>query len=406
MQSLLIYGLILSVIYLADGIMAYSVTVLIEQAFNNSLLMGLTLSTSSMIGIICDALFPNFFRKKTFYFFISATVLISLFFPLVFLFFNHQFATFLLGMLLWGIYFEFLLFSNYYFVDKFSNKKNRSLFWGVISISRSLGLLISPVIASYFINHSNKIALVIALILYLVAILFVMFFKQKFTSNDEVEVHNNQFFEEKLSIKKQIKIWFILLKKIYPIYFFTFILYLLESTYYTVGILLSEELVEITILGSLFLVVYILPNIFSGFMVAFFNKNLGKKKTAFISGISGGIILFFTFFLDLTAESPEFLIMIFVASFFTSLALPSINSAIQDYVNRLDENGADLIGLQNTASSLAYIIGPTLAGFTSLFLGNKNTFVVMGVVLVSVSLACLFLLPHKVRLPQKEIENI
>lgn len=64
-----------------------------------------------------------------------------------------------------------------------------------------------------------------------------------------------------------------------------------------------------------------------------------------------------------------------------------------------------MVGLSGSTLSVAYIVGPIIAGLISQFVGEKNTFVVMGIVLTLVSLCLLVVTPKKLRLPQAEIKT-
>jgi len=64
-----------------------------------------------------------------------------------------------------------------------------------------------------------------------------------------------------------------------------------------------------------------------------------------------------------------------------------------------------MIGLSNSTTSISYIIGPILAGGLAAFFGEKQTFLIIGILIVVVSLFLYFLIPKKLKIPQKEIKN-
>lgn len=64
-----------------------------------------------------------------------------------------------------------------------------------------------------------------------------------------------------------------------------------------------------------------------------------------------------------------------------------------------------MVGLSGSTISVAYIIGPIMAGAITQFVGEKNTFVVVGNILAPVSVFLLVVTPEKLRLPQTEIKT-
>jgi MFS family permease len=398
---LLFYSLIILMIYFADGVMSYISPVLIEGRVGNSFTMGLILSVSSLVGICCDIFFPNAFKAKHHLFFLWNTVLIALLFPLIYLFFPHVLTTFLAGMVIWGIYFEFLIFSNFFFIHAFISREHRALAWGMITIFRSIGIMFAPIIASTLLHQHQTYPLFAVIFFLCVSLLAIFCFTKLFPFKKQIVISTKV--EKRYGFKHEFGVWRILFKKIWPIYLFVFILYALESTFFTVGVLLTEEMAAVSFWGDLVIVAYYLPNLFTGFVVEKICDVFGKKKTAFLCGIAGGVLLVASYFV---LTPMYFIFMIFCSSLFTSMALPSVLSAIQDYVGRLGKHKGDMVGLQNSAGSFAYIIGPILAGGIALEVGNKETFAVIGGILIFVSVINFIFVPKKIYIPHREIGKV
>jgi len=64
MRALLFFGVIIFLIEMADSIMAYVAPIFLERGVKNSFYMGLILSSSSVAGLICDAIFPSIFWQS------------------------------------------------------------------------------------------------------------------------------------------------------------------------------------------------------------------------------------------------------------------------------------------------------------------------------------------------------
>jgi MFS family permease len=395
---LLFYGVIIFLIYLADGIMSYVAPILIEAHVSNTLLMGFIISSSSLVGITCDFFFPELFKHKRQFFFLTSAVGLALFFPLSLLLFSHSVVTFIAAMAIWGIYFEFLVFSNFYFVHTFVEHSHHSFAWGLITVFRSIGMMISPLIASSLLHEAPSYPLLTAMVFLVLAAWLAVFFRWSFPQRKHLSVEE----PAKKNVTHQLRVWLILLKKIWPLYSFIFALFVLESSFLTIGVLLAEDMMTVSYWGKLLIVAYLLPTLFTGLIVEKVTLNFGKKKTAFWSGVLSGALLSLSVFV----HQPVFFVgLILISSLFSSLAMPAILGAIQDYVTRLETSRGELVGLQNSAGSLAYILGPILAGAIATAVGNKTTLAVVGSLLLVISMINLVVVPVKILLPQQELQE-
>jgi MFS family permease len=71
----------------------------------------------------------------------------------------------------------------------------------------------------------------------------------------------------------------------------------------------------------------------------------------------------------------------------------------------MGRRGKHMMGLSSSTLSLAYIIGPILAGFIAQMVGEKMTFSIMGIFMSVVAIFLLMVTPRKLRLPQTEIQT-
>ncbi len=398
MIALLFYAVIIFFVQLSDGIMSYIAPVFIEDKVQNPLIMGAILSSSSIFGIICDALFPNLFRAKRHLFFLWNTIIIASLFPVIFLFFPHIIPSFILAMAIWGVYFEFMLFSNSYFIEAFISIQRHGLAWGVISTFRALSLFIAPLIAPYLLDKGNHHPLIMSIIFLAVGMLGILIFKKLFPHKKRAVI--NEVVSKRYSFHKELAIWRILFHKLWPLYIFLLSAVVLEASMFSVGVLATEDLRQQSVWGGSLLAAHVLPNIFTGLMVQKLGSQLGKKKLAFYAGGIGGVL----FFVATQMPTPMLMVLtVFVASCFTSITYPAIMAVMQDYVSRLGSFGSEMVGLQNAAGSMAYIIGPTLAGGLSLFFGNVPTIGMIGLLFGLVSLLNVLIVPRKIKMPQKAL---
>ena len=75
-----------------------------------------------------------------------------------------------------------------------------------------------------------------------------------------------------------------------------------------------------------------------------------------------------------------------------------------DITERMGYEGKHMMGLSSSTLSLAYIIGPVMAGGIAQLVGERLTFSVMGILMALVALILLIVTPRKLRLPQSEIQ--
>ena len=94
-----------------------------------------------------------------------------------------------------------------------------------------------------------------------------------------------------------------------------------------------------------------------------------------------------------------------MASLALSVVYPLVDAVYTDIVVRMGKEKKHLIGLTNSIISLAYILGPTLAGLSAKILGEQSSFVILGATTSLVALFLLFVTPKKLKLPQTEIHT-
>ena len=129
-------------------------------------------------------------------------------------------------------------------------------------------------------------------------------------------------------------------------------------------------------------------------------KRLRKKKTAFVFGLIAGLFL-------LPLIWVKSLWLIIILTFFSSVAYaisyPGIDAAIQEYVHKLGVVGNDLVGLQSSVVSLAYIFGPILAGALATVVGNQVTLGLLGGALAFAGLVGILVVRREIRLPHEAL---
>jgi len=393
------FAIIIFFIFLADAMMSYTVPVLLTNHLNSSFLMGIIIGTSSIAGISCDFLFTKFFNRKNYVFFGIWLFLIAFSFPSSLLFLPRNIYVFLLAMIIWGVYFELIKFTQFQYINKHVHYKDHTKSWGIFEFTHAFSLFLAPLIAGFLLSKNENLSLSVSIIIYLTGFSLFIFYEVFRNKKIDFSQTNIQNAGSRTSAI-EIKIWKIILKKLWPIWLMFFALALTDTSFWTIGVLLSEKLKTDNFLGLLILPSYKIPFLFMPFFAQKFSNRLGKKRTIFVSSIIGGLILFIgTIFI----HTSNLVFVIFAFSIFISICYPLIYATFEDYVSRSDESQNDIIGIQNSAFSAAYIIGPMLAGLLSTFLEYELIIGLFGLNLVIFAYIALIFTPRKIKIPHKEL---
>jgi len=392
-------SLMLFFVYLGDGILSDWAPSFIQGSVNSSLIMGLVISFSSVVGFGADLIFPQLLRglktRKILLMAIGSSLVFcgvlfwSIAWPMVILF--------LVAMAIWGIYYEFLGFGTQAFVSGSVPATSRSGVWAIMGTFRSLAYFIGPVIGSYLaISRGDYWVVVVATFS---VILGYIIWKIMGRNMSEVVLDEPV---ERINILKEIKHWTILFEHVWPVIIISLTMGIVDATYWTTGTVFSDNLAKQTWWGGLFLPFYTLPMVFVGVIVARWGIYKGKKKMAEIFMLISGLLLV------MIGPSDSVMVALIVSLLvgtMLSVSWPLTDAVYSDIVSRMGSEGKHMVGLSGSTLSVAYIVGPIVAGLISQFVGEKNTFVVMGVMMVLVSIILLVVKPKKMKLPQTEIKT-
>jgi len=383
-------------IYFSDAILSFWIPGFMQNALGSALLMGLIMSFSSIIGLTADILFPQLFRKASVRRMISYAIITSLLFSVLLLIATWQpiVLILLLGMALWGIYYEFLSFSKQEFVADVVPLKQRASAWGLISAFRDLAYFLGPFVAVYLISFGNQFVVLLSFVITIIA--YFMFMLLKFRKSSlRLKV-------EKVNILKELRHWRTLIARVWPIIIISIIIGLIDATFWTVGAVWSEKLAETEPLGGFFLSLYTLPALFMGLILIKMGIYTQKKRLTVLFLFITGLMLVL---LGLNNDVGWQLLAVFVIGMMVALSFPLTDAVYSDILARMGKEQKHLIGLSSSTVSIAYIFGPTIAGLISSFVGELLTFTYVGVAVLITSIILLIFTPKKIKLPQTEIKK-
>lgn len=398
---LLFVCLMLFFVFLGDAVYSDWVPAYMQTSLGSPLLMGIVMAFSSLAGLLADLVFPQLLKKFTSKKLMLMAILTSALFGLIMLLtvWWPLIALFLTGMVVWGIYYEFLGFGSSEFVSSSAPSHFRTGAWSVLSAFRGLAYFLGPIVGSLLVLESGNVYAVGFALLSTFIGLVVWFFLAKASVRNKP--NESEVAVERVSVSLEVRYWWVLFKRVWPVVIISLMCGLLDSTFWTTGTVLSDNMAKEHVYGGLFLPLYELPMVIVGLLVAKMGIYKGKKKLAELFLLIAGLLMIFLVLAESTLLVLVISLLIGVA---TALCWPLKDAIYTDVVNRMGHQGKHMIGLSNSTVSIAYIIGPILSGALATIFGEKNTFVVIGILIVFVSLLLLIFTPRKMRLPEKEIE--
>ncbi|MBP9820063.1 MFS transporter [Candidatus Woesebacteria bacterium] len=383
--------------------MSYVAPILIEQRFGNPFVMGLIMSTSSMCGLVFDLVAGRLFRQTSYRLFTKWLLLLALTFPLILLVLPHYFLVFFIAMAVWGVYYELTKFAQFNFIRVTMRRTEHTTSWALFEVMHAVGFVIGPVIASLLLEHSFEFALAAALVCFVLAVFgFKLYLAFARPRNRIAENPHTTETVASTAEPKYLHVWELLGSRLWPLLLFVFALVLIDTAFLSVGTLISEDLKQKNYLGLLLLPAYSVPFLIMPWFAQTLSSRFGKKRTAYLAGIIGGSLLAVG---SLATQVAALLTLVFIASLCFALVYPEINATFEDYVVRVGKLGNVVIGLQSAMFSLAYIVGPPLAGLVATKWGNHYALTVFGLLLSVIGTLALIITPRKVRLPQHELHS-
>lgn len=143
------FSLVIFFITLADGIMSYIAPVRIQESIKDTALVGVIISISSFFGIFLDILIAQKLSHKSFKFFITKAFIFAVLFPIILIVAPGKTTVFALSMIVWSVYYEFIGYSKYNFVQKYVHLRDHTNAWSMLVTFSSLAYMLGPGIAVF-----------------------------------------------------------------------------------------------------------------------------------------------------------------------------------------------------------------------------------------------------------------
>lgn len=388
---------ILFFVLLSDAVLSDWVPGYLQGVLGSPLAMGLMMALSSVVGFVMDLVFPQLLRSSGVRKLAGGALLGALIFLLSML--SSTWWSYLLilamGMAAWGIYYELDSFMTQQFVAGVAPSHERSSVWGVVGVVRNSAYFLGPIVGGYVAYYGDRVVVLGSMGVLLFA--YLLFLMIRLPTEREIDHH-----DASINLREEISHWYVLGVRVWPILLTSFVVGLIDATFWTSGTVLTDRLAENSLFGRWFLSAYMFPFLFAGLLVARWGVDVGKKKWAARFLLIGALSLMLVGFVK-----SVFLLLLVVAlaGLFIAMAFPLIDSVYTDLVARARKGRKHIMGMSSATFSLAYVVGPILSGFISGRLGEEMTFTMMGVVVCVVAVTLLVVTPKKLKLPQDEIQS-
>lgn len=375
---------------LYEGIISYITPIVITNSGLTKTMMGVIVGSSSIAGALFDfvvcRLFTNTYYKRLFVIMFA----LCLVYPLI-LFNANSFIVYLLAMAIWGVYYDLKNIANFDYVGRFTNKREHSQNFGIISVFQSVGLLLAPIIVGFLVADSLDWKPFAVAWIFLVISIF--FFIALISMSKRHKMKDDHEEECKRTTWAEVIVWNRIGKIILPILMLTLFLNFLDSFFWTVGPIFAESLAGDHHLAGFFMTAYSLPALLVGWHVGALTRKYGKKRTAFASLMIGSSLMTLIYFVE---NSLLTMLNVFASSIFISMAWPAVNGAYADYISETAKYEKEIEGLEDFYTNLGYVLGPITAGFLADLLGYSGAFSLLGILGFFMGATLLAVTPRKI----------
>ncbi|MEP7103652.1 MAG: MFS transporter [Candidatus Dojkabacteria bacterium] len=387
----------------ADSIMSYYFPLVVENTSGSNTLVGVIMAASSIMGLACDLIFPQLFQKRSWKFLLVSGIIISITFPITT---NLGIAfssvmIFLLASILWGIYYEFLSFSQQSFVVSTENRSDYSKDWGIISVLWGIGSLLGPILGSMLVHDTLLNSATIIVAIQLLSLIFAILLLYTVKHEKETSIESQAI---KMSISKELIYWFVLFRRLWPPIMVGLAMFFINSTFWTLGGVFGEKILGDQGLDWLIMIMFVLPSIPGAIILARLKVNHHKKLLSEITLLLAGLSMGCIFLVQNDILLVLFLILLI--SFFLSFTWPLNESVYSDLSDRAGDSKLHITAITRANTSIGYIIGPLLAGALADGLGYYAAFSIIGLGVFFIAGILIVFTPKKLKVPQSKLEEL
>jgi len=403
-RAILLFCFPLFFIFLADSVMSYIFPILVADSLQSNTMLGIIMALSSILGIFCDFTFPQLLRNRSWKFQLTVGIIIAILFP-VFSNLGAVFSLsffFVIATLIWGVYYEFLQFSQQSFVTGEETPKDFSKDWGIIFLIEEITVNVGPIIGSFLLTQraitSNLTVNFFQIVSLILALAVMMNMPTRRNGNIESQI------QKTLNFFRELKYWEKLGERVWPVILSGITISFVSASYWTVGGLLGMELAGDSGYDWVVMVLFGVPLIFGSLILTKIPLTRNKKRFSQISLFVGGLLMSTLIFFK--HEPILLLSVIAVSSFALSFAGPLNEAVYSDLLERSGKSKMHLLGIAKANTSLAYILAPLLTGYLADKTDYYLSLTVVGGIALVVGGVLLLSTPRKIKIPQLALKEL
>lgn len=403
-RSIWVFSLPLFFLLIVDSAMSFIFPIVVEDNVNSGTLMGLIMALSSVVGLFSDFTFPQLLKNKTWRFQLVAAIVLAILFPISLSIgvISTSVYLFILGSAIWGIYWEFMAFSQQSYIIDEDKSGSYSKDWGVLYLIAQVSSIIGPILGSLLISHSLKTTNITLITILTFSLILALIVVGKYSSKKSSA--RTTGIKETFNLISEVKYWEVLSKTIWPVMIAGITLSTINAFFWTIGGLFGQELFGDSGLNWLIIVLFSGPTILGSVYLTRIIVRKRKKRFSQLFLILGSAFLSMMFLAE--GSIPFVLLLIALGSFALSFVGPLNDAVYSDLLDRLKKDRMHLMGMSKANSSIAYIVGPLLAGFLTDRFNYYQTFSLIGAVGLVAGFALIIFTPKKLKLKQRNITEI
>lgn len=380
-QKLFPVGMMIFFFIVFDGVLMYLTPIIITDAGITESTMGIIIGSSSIVGMLFDYFLYRMVKTIHYRRIFLVMFGLALLFPL-FLLGGNTVIFFLLAMAAWGIYYDLYNIGVFDVVERTTGPEDHPAGFGVLRSFDGLGYLVAPLLASIILVFLDPgptmffvilVPLLISFVIFLNIIVYPLPERSKFDRFKESAL----VFFERIIFRKEACL------PLFPL-LVTFFVNLVDNAVWTFGPLFSEKMGNVNdIFGGTFMLAFALPPILVGWLIGGIVKRFGNGYI-----VQGSIAMSSIFFILVGLSSSPILVavLIFLASFFLAIGIPSVNSFYTNYINKATDHRKETETIQDFFTNVGATTGPVIGGYMAEYFGLSHAFVALGVLGLVVSM--------------------
>jgi len=343
---LALFAVPIALVLLSDNILSFIVPIAIENTVKSNFVTGLIMGFSSLVGMFSDYIFPSILKDLSWKAQFFVTIILALFFPII-----SAFGTiyglvwvFIIISILWGIYYELLIFSEEDFMLEEERPKDYSKDWSILMSLNVITNIIGPIIASSFLLLAVweytfiLVGFIVVALIYTVIIFGVKIGDNSSQAHQKVKPHRLS-----ADLFREFVVWKELAREMVPVLVLYFMLCWIDMTFFVLGGIFGVELQGGGGMEWIVILLYNIPTILASLIVIKSGIRHRKKFFGTISLLIGSI--FFSLMVFAQDSKALVIVIILSGSITISFAWPLSKAVLSDISKRAGKYGANVMGL-------------------------------------------------------------